>query len=574
MKDDEIRARIQQAVDHHARNVQPTPFLAQWIVNQERTEIKLKKKASVSLIFAIVLLLVTATALAAALLSPKEVVEQVAVPLAQGSRQQNYTHEELAELIRTLNENGITLDEGSRIMQAFQAGRGYWERDTIEEICLEAFGRDESQWTLEQSHWFGEMMTAIGAWRHNIWLLPEGDEISQAQAQARAASLLKETYGVELPAESDGAWEVTSAFELVWDDETDTYPRENARWSIWYSKVRNVLAYSVTLDRHGEALDIWRARFMEKINTSSVRAALDDLQDREGTLTSWNVETWAELGELIRDVPVHSRAEWLYRNAGYRLPPAGAVSPENILKIAREETGCGEGFTGWIEDQVICCTDGDAAIYKVNQRIFENPEDVHRAGRYDAVWSLELDCMTGKVLNKKECSYGPDSDGQMAWVPFSLLEKAPEFPSDPEEEKKREAQQARSEKEAEAMERYGEVMYFWPLEVQKDIYGAPCAVPAQDEYGHAFQIAADAILETFGTDALEALGTYQVGLIVHAFEDPENFARQMDWDFLITTDPVFLSDGYRVMFIQRIDWETGDETILDLVADRANLGNG
>ena len=105
------------------------------------------------------MLLIAATALAVALLSPKEIVEQVAVPVAQNNDQENYTYEELADLIRTLNENGITLDEGSTLMKAFQSGHGYWEQSTIREICLAAFGEDEGAWTIEQRHWYGEMMS-------------------------------------------------------------------------------------------------------------------------------------------------------------------------------------------------------------------------------------------------------------------------------------------------------------------------------------------------------------------------------------------------------------------------------
>ena len=127
----------------------------------------MKKKISVVAILVAALMLFTVTALAVVLLSPKEIVEQVAVPTAQSNEQENYTYEDLQNLLQTLNENGITLDEGSTLMQAFKAGHGYWERDTIDEICRTAFGRNQGVWTLEQKHWYGEMMKAIGAWGIN-----------------------------------------------------------------------------------------------------------------------------------------------------------------------------------------------------------------------------------------------------------------------------------------------------------------------------------------------------------------------------------------------------------------------
>ena len=66
MKDELIRTQIHQAVDHYAESLRTDPFLAQRIIHQERMgEPIVKKKLSVTLVIAIVLLLLMATALAA-----------------------------------------------------------------------------------------------------------------------------------------------------------------------------------------------------------------------------------------------------------------------------------------------------------------------------------------------------------------------------------------------------------------------------------------------------------------------------------------------------------------------------
>ena len=46
------------------------------------------------------------------------------------------------------------------------------------------------------------------------------------------------------------------------------------------------------------------------------------------------------------------------------------------------------------------------------------------------------------------------------------------------------------------------------------------------------------------------------------------------WDIMFTTDPEFLSDGYRVQFKRVIDHETSEENIVDVIVEHANLGNG
>ena len=69
MKDEQIRAQIHQAVDAHGEHLHTDPFLAQRIMNQERTgETVVKKRLSVGLMLAIVLMLVAMTVLAAGII--------------------------------------------------------------------------------------------------------------------------------------------------------------------------------------------------------------------------------------------------------------------------------------------------------------------------------------------------------------------------------------------------------------------------------------------------------------------------------------------------------------------------
>ena len=68
VKDELIRSQIHQAVDHHSEHLQSNPFLAQRIINQERTgEPVVKKRLSIGLVLVIVLMLIAVTALAVAL---------------------------------------------------------------------------------------------------------------------------------------------------------------------------------------------------------------------------------------------------------------------------------------------------------------------------------------------------------------------------------------------------------------------------------------------------------------------------------------------------------------------------
>ncbi|MBQ6483316.1 MAG: hypothetical protein IJI45_19605 [Anaerolineaceae bacterium] len=413
MREADERMIFRNAVDRRLSGLQENPFLAQRIMNAEKGEIKVKKKLSVGLVFIIAILLIAAAALAVALLSPKEIMEQVAVPLAQNNTQENYTYKELKELITALNENGITLDEGSTLMQAFESGRGYWERDAIHEICLAAFGKDEGAWSIEQRHWYGEMMVAVGAWDRNDFLLPGEGDLTEQEARKLAVMALKDAYSIELPLESTKDWHVGIGFVSNYYEEG-----ENSywivEWQINFSRPEkpNVLVYDVSFDRHGN----------------------------------------------------------------------------NIQTDHHEEP-------------------------EIDERALQ---------RY-------AELMTNAT------------------------------------------------KEQEAMKKYGEIMYFWPDEVKVEVYGAtglPYAIPEQAELEQAQEDTEGFIAEKYGSDALEKLGDYQVGYLFQRLENDEYNLTQLMWDIMLTTDPEYLSDGYRVQFQRVIHHETGEEEITDLIVERAHLGNG
>ena len=569
MREELSRKEFHEAIDTTLSGLQGHPFLAQRIMSQEKAgQPAVKKRLSVGLVLAMILVLFAVTALAVALLTPKQIVEQVAVPAAQKNDQEHFTYEELAELIRILNENGITLDEGSTLMRAFQAGHGYWEQDAIDAICFAAFGKDQGAWTLEQKHWYGEMMVEIGVTRQNIWLLPEDGEITLQQALRLASDTLQAAYGVELPTESNDEWMVCEILQLGWDEEKQTLTRDLAEWEIWYiHRITGNMDYSVRFDRFGNQPSPSRASYMESIRANDIATVMNDLENREGGQLCWSLETWAEFGELIKNLLPDSRIGWLYQHADYRLPPDNAIPPEQAKQIARKATGMKEPN----EETVFCCMDGSRWLYKVCQRA-SLPAPLENSSHQDGIWCIELDCITGEVLNTRQYTGQPD-DAMMLVVPFSLLDKAPDFE---ERSKTADADQAeeRSLDQLEIESVYSNFanLYFLPLTRQKELFGDPHAVPAQDEYEQALAIAQRALEEHYGSDVLNALGEYQIG-VIYCIQENVDGVLQKRWDFLFTTDPEFLSDGYRIQFSQNIDDDLEDD-IVDLIVEHANIGNG
>lgn len=213
-----------------------------------------KRKMSLGLVFAIILVLTAMTAVTIELLTGRQIIEQIAVPMAQDNDteeqiKESYTHEELVQLIQTLNENGITLDEDGRIMQALDNGQGYYEEEVLMAICREAFGGNFSTWSVEEKHWFDNMTVKIGFKEKNPYLVPGEGDMTVLEAKTYAADLLKAEYSIDLPMESNEQWFVWEWFYAPWTDEEGFHP---ALWKFEYvaPESREVL-YTARFGRDG-----------------------------------------------------------------------------------------------------------------------------------------------------------------------------------------------------------------------------------------------------------------------------------------------------------------------------------
>ena len=575
MEDRRDKQIIQQVFDSSLSGIQDDPWMAQRVLNKahespETGGVIVKKKISAGLIFAIVLMLAMVTAVAAVLLTHTEIIEQFAVPMAQRNdtdayTQESYTHEELVQLIHTLNENGISLDEDSTIMKALKNGQGYWEEEVLMAICREAFDGNFSTWSIEEKHWFENMTVQIGFKEKNPYRVPGQGDMTVPEAKAHAAKLLNNEYGVELPVESDEKWMIWEWFYEAWTDMDGFHPAE---WKFEYiNRITSVQEYNVSFDQQGNLLEIQEAGFHgEMPEFDSFNMADRYFSDKYGAMSNWPLEAWAEFGEAIAALEPESANQWCYINAGYRLPPEGSISSEQAIGIAAERVA----LVGDTDTQIICCTSNGQPIYKVRLSVHFPGNETNAT--YDAVWCLELDCMTAEILDMWEYTYGPDSKPIRMYVPFSIQESAPSFKKPVTSEDP--AKLAEKERQARAYEtyrqQYGETWFFWPLEAQKDALGGHYHVPVQGEMtrDEAVDMALKAIEAKHGKEALTQLGDYQIGAICCLYDEPEGL--RYSWELYITSDPEFLSNGFRVNIVVF-------EGMLDqpeVEVQRANVENG
>ena len=255
MMDKELETRIRHALDAEMSGLRVTSSRREEMLRNAIGGRKVKRKMTVGLVLAIVLILTVATAMAVtvALLTAQEVVEDVAVPMAQGNDRDwrvttDFSPEELAAFIRACSENGIDLDENHQIMEAIRNGEGYDEEEAIMAVCRVAFGGNYGSWTIAQRHWFSEMMVEIGFANEVTEELPGPDDLPEEEARAILIAALKSEYGEDIGIEDRERYEVMLVFTTDPDE-------ENAFWQIsCYERGEPATRYFANMDRQGNVL--------------------------------------------------------------------------------------------------------------------------------------------------------------------------------------------------------------------------------------------------------------------------------------------------------------------------------
>ena len=425
MREDLSRAKMHKAIDSTLSGLNGDPWLFQRVsARAAEGETKVKKKLSAGLVLAIIMILIAAVALAVTLLTHQEIVEQVAVPLAVDNDagvgvNNTYNAEELAELVRSLNENGITLEENNRIMQALQNGQGYYEEETIMEICRQAFGGNYYTWTLEQQDWYEGLMVKIGFHETYQTRMPGEGNMKYEDAEAFAFRKIRETYGQDLLLEDRSIWQLSRQFYV----ENPGDPA-SAGWSFSLEPK--------DID-HGQ----YYVRFSDNDPEGSVSVGADiydwsqpytgeELLSHFNAVYTWNhgqwpQEAWQRLHEMLQGAeiePTSREAQALkaFRITEYPVPGEKDISREIAIQKAKEAI---QDTRAALDGAVLTDYEGKR-IWMVSFVI--NPSSEGTADETAGLFAVSVDSATGTLLESRK--QGMDDSIAFAYVPLDAYEKA------------------------------------------------------------------------------------------------------------------------------------------------------
>ena len=425
MREDLSRAKMHKAIDSTLSGLNGDPWLFQRVsARAAEGETKVKKKLSAGLVLAIIMILIAAVALAVTLLTHQEIVEQVAVPLAVDNDagvgvNNTYNAEELAELVRSLNENGITLEENNRIMQALQNGQGYYEEETIMEICRQAFGGNYYTWTLEQQDWYEKLMVQIGFHESHQTRMPGEDNMKYEDAEAFAFRKIREAYGQDLPLEDRSVWQLSRQFYAENPDDP-----ASAGWSFTLEPK--------DID-HGQ----YYVSFNDKDPEGSVSVGAnihdwsqpytgEELMSHFNTVYSWShgqwpQEAWQRLHEMLQSAEIDptsrdAQALKAFRMTEYPAPGEKDISRETAIQKAKESL---QDSRAALDGAVLTEYEGKR-IWMVSFVI--NPSGEGIADDTAGFFAVSVDSETGTILDSRKQSL--DDSTAFAYVPVDAYEKA------------------------------------------------------------------------------------------------------------------------------------------------------
>lgn len=374
----------------------------------------MKKKMSAAVVLAIALCLLAAGALAAVLLSSKELVEQHVVPMALENDAEGvndtFTNEQLARIVALAEENDIRLSDS--ILRALEKGEGYWEEEVIISLAKSQFGPYPGQWTIEEQYWFGEMCTAIGYQDSSSYHLPSEGDMTYEEAYAKAREHVA-AQGHDVSLLDDRTKYALSRSCIA--DKNKNGDILCVTWSFWFEPLdANLPSFDLQMNADGSlAMFRHNAGLSEKLNAGTLQCheVQDYFSDIYGNQNKWTPEIFVEYVTVLRqtDLTNASRGIRAYAATNFCLPPEGALTAEEAIAAAKAALAMEDA----IARGAYCFEVEGRICWKVTMR----QEDQFTSHM------VEMDAITGEILLTYE-----EDRGHVAqyFVPLSVWQATPE----------------------------------------------------------------------------------------------------------------------------------------------------
>jgi len=323
-------------------------FVEDTLYRRMEEEKPMKKKLSVGLVLAIVLMLITATVLAAVLLSGKDFVQEVLYPKAQENQSLSWTEGEVAEILRIAGENGLSLSEEQQTQ--LLTGGAYFKEELMRLFVKLDLGREPDTWSIEDQAWYGQMQVDIGLFNETFCTLPEEGEVTESEVLEVLQARIQQQYDPDAPLTDETVYRRHTTYTWTHVNPDDDTALEK-RWWVEYEPLDLThWEYGFVLDTEANILE---ERASPGIAHSEISPAPEVVQSRYnrlyGKFNDWEMETWAGFQQMLRDAAAdhgfgNNEVLALLSLSEFALPQAGEKTKNEAIDMAMAAVMAREGI--------------------------------------------------------------------------------------------------------------------------------------------------------------------------------------------------------------------------------------
>lgn len=209
-------------------------------------------RLSFGLIAAIVSILVTVGAVAAVLLGGKAFTKDVVAPIAMQTDSERFSAQEVKEILRLADENGIPVPQYLR--ERWEKWGGEYKEELMRALVKTELGFYPGSWSLEDQNWYSQMLVECGLADGVGNLLPGENDFTQEQVLHMANTLMVEK--LELP--PDYADETKFQRFFTFGMDTNNPNVTFKRWDVGYEDLETGAQYNFVMLDNGLITQAWR----------------------------------------------------------------------------------------------------------------------------------------------------------------------------------------------------------------------------------------------------------------------------------------------------------------------------
>ena len=377
MEDRKDKQIVQQVFDSSLSGIQDDPWMAQRVLNKAHEAsgtggFIVKKKMSAGLIFAIVMMLLTVTAVAAVLLSGKDFVNQFLAPMSSETEEEQWSEAELSQILTLAEENGVEITD--EIRAAMEADDPVYKEELLRLFMKIDLGYYPATWPLEEQAWYDELLVKYGLAEERTRFLPEDGEIGQEEALDIVRKYILDKWGADV---TQVEYTLYQQYMLS-EDENGVAIK---MWDIEFELADGTI-YVVCLRPDGSVIE---NEFTTYIHRPEVDTSTDDTQvsddiwvlaERMQDDSFYTVDTLAHFrsdytplieaaGESKDTIVVVMR---LLLDIPYAEPKDTDLTPDRAFALATDAAVA----EGWTDDWIGRCR------YSISYRDYDDAEPVYR----------------------------------------------------------------------------------------------------------------------------------------------------------------------------------------------------